>query len=601
MKSIRVLIIIVLIGVSVVACGGPTGTSTGTTTGASTGTTTGTTTGTPLSAEKTLTVFNIVTPAATGVITGTNIDVTVPFGTSLTALVAAYTTTGKSVTVGSAVQISGTTTNDFTSPVVYTVIAEDATTQKYLVSVTVASATAKDITAFSFASPAAIGVITGTNIAVTVPYGTGVTALVASFATSGASVKVGGTVQTSGATENDFTSPVTYTVTAGDTTTKTYRVTVTVGLNPAKAITSFSMEAGAVWAPRETARDWTAVASSSDGTKLVAFAFSDDVYTSTDSGMNWTARDMGLDWTGVASSSDGTKLAGVSQWSPVFTSTDSGVNWTACTIPVCDWTGIASSSDGTKLVAVPKAQTIFTSSDSGVNWSNHESMRDWSAVASSSDGTKLVATVNPGYIYTSTDSGANWTPRESVRNWSAVASSSDGTKLVATVYGGPIYTSTNSGVTWNQSTMWPGNWSAVASSSDGTKLIAVVSWGYIYTSTDSGANWIGRGSFRYWSAVASSSNGTKLVALEKEGQIYTSSAVSGTITEGAHTIAVSLPTGTAKTALVFKFATTGTTVKIGSTVQVSGVTTNNFTSPLTYTVTAADGTMQDYVVTVTAP
>ena len=71
--------------------------------------------------------------------------------------------------------------------------------------------------------------------------------------------------------------------------------------------------------------------------------------------------------------------------------------------------------------------------------------------------------------------------------------------------------------------------------------------------------------------------------------------------KSAHTINVSLPTGTAKTSLVFSFATTGATVKVGSTVQVSGVTTNDFTNPVTYTVTAEDATTQDYVVTVTAP
>jgi hypothetical protein len=41
-------------------------------------------------------------------------------------------------------------------------------------------------------------------------------------------------------------------------------------------------------------------------------------------------------------------------------------------------------------------------------------------------------------------------------------------------------------------------------------------------------------------------------------------------------------------------------VKIGSAIQVSGVTPNNFTSPVTYTVTAADGSIQNYTVTVRA-
>lgn len=39
---------------------------------------------------------------------------------------------------------------------------------------------------------------------------------------------------------------------------------------------------------------------------------------------------------------------------------------------------------------------------------------------------------------------------------------------------------------------------------------------------------------------------------------------------------------------------------VGATVQVSGVTANDFTVPLTYTVTAGDGTLVTYVVTVTS-
>ena len=64
------------------------------------------------------------------------------------------------------------------------------------------------------------------------PYGTDVTALVATFTTTGTGVTVGAVAQTSGTTSNDFTSPVAYTVTAADSTTSTYTATVAVGLQP---------------------------------------------------------------------------------------------------------------------------------------------------------------------------------------------------------------------------------------------------------------------------------------------------------------------------------------------------------------------------------
>jgi len=95
--------------------------------------------------------------------------------------------------------------------------------------VTVAASPAKAITAFSFASPAATGVVNESlhTIALTVPYGTNVTALVPTIAITGASVS-----PASGAA-HDFSSPVTYTVTAADATTQTYAVTVTVAAPPA--------------------------------------------------------------------------------------------------------------------------------------------------------------------------------------------------------------------------------------------------------------------------------------------------------------------------------------------------------------------------------
>ena len=76
--------------------------------------------------------------------------------------------------------------------------------------------------------------------------------------------------------------------------------------------------------------------------------------------------------------------------------------------------------------------------------------------------------------------------------------------------------------------------------------------------------------------------------------------VAGTIDEAEHTITVIMPSGTDVTNLVATFTTsTGASVTVGSTPQVSETTPNNFTSPVTYTVTAADAKTQDYTVTVT--
>ncbi len=67
---------------------------------------------------------------------------------------------------------------------------------------------------------------------------------------------------------------------------------------------------------------WQPVASSADGTKLVAVVNSGKIYTSSDSGETWVARDSDRGWISVASSADGTKLVAVVYSSKIYTSSD---------------------------------------------------------------------------------------------------------------------------------------------------------------------------------------------------------------------------------------------------------------------------------------
>jgi len=366
---------------------------------------------------KALTSFSFASPAATGTITESSktVAISVPFGTDLTALVATFVSTGASVKVGTVVQTSGTTPNNFTSPVTYTVVAADGSTQAYVVTVTVGANTAKALTSFSFASPAATGTITESSktVAISVPFGTDMTALVATFVSTGASVKVGTVVQTNGTTPNNFTSPVTYTVVAGDGGTQAYVVTVTVGANTAKALTSFSFASPAV-------------------------------------------------------------------------------------------SGTVTESSKTVALTVPFGTNV----------------------------TALVAT------FVSTGASV---------------------KVGAVVQ--------TSGTTPNNFTS-PVTYTVVAGDG-GTQA-------YIVTVTV-GANTA--------KALTSFS--------------FASPTVSGTVTESSKTVALTVPFGTNVTALVATFVTTGASVKVGTVVQTSGTTPNNFTSPVTYTVVAADGSTQEYVVTVT--
>ena len=68
-------------------------------------------------------------------------------------------------------------------------------------------------------------------------------------------------------------------------------------------------DSGATWTARASTQDWQAIASSADGTKLVACVVNGQIYTSSDSGVTWNARASNQGWYSVASSADGTKLA----------------------------------------------------------------------------------------------------------------------------------------------------------------------------------------------------------------------------------------------------------------------------------------------------
>ncbi|MEQ1532420.1 MAG: ice-binding family protein [Sideroxydans sp.] len=194
--------------------------------------------GTPASASKDMTAYSLA--GVTGTITGSSIAVTMPHGTNVTALIATFTTTGANLKVGTSTQSSGTTTNNFTAPVIYTVTAEDGTTATYTVSVNVSVSSANAMTTYSLAGISGTINKTAKTIAVTLPFGSSTTQ-VATFTSTGMSVKVGTVMQVSGITANDFTAPVAYIVTSADGTPVTYTVTVNVALITDKAITAYSI------------------------------------------------------------------------------------------------------------------------------------------------------------------------------------------------------------------------------------------------------------------------------------------------------------------------------------------------------------------------
>lgn len=88
--------------------------------------------------------------------------------------------------------------------------------------------------------------------------------------------------------------------------------------------------------------------------------------------------------------------------------------------------------------------------------------------------------------------------------------------------------------------------------------------------------------------------------LDSLNSAFTGGDRTGTIDYAANTIAIAVPAATTVTALVASFTlSTGASAKVSSTPQVSGTTSNNFTSPVAYIVTGANGTTRTFTVTVT--
>ena len=186
-----------------------------------------------------ITAFSLPSQTGSAVINSAaaTISVNVPLGTSLTAVTPSTLTISANATINPTPSVS----RDFSSPVTYTVTAQDGTTSKvWTVTMNVIASTEKDITAFQLA-PSQIGaaVINATagTIVVSMPLGSALTSVVPTTLTISNLASVNPTPSVS----RDFSSPVTYVVTAQDNSTKTWTVAVTL-VDPNATYTDYQAE-----------------------------------------------------------------------------------------------------------------------------------------------------------------------------------------------------------------------------------------------------------------------------------------------------------------------------------------------------------------------
>ena len=283
---------------------------------------------------------------------------------------------------------------------------------------------------------------------------------------------------------------------------------------------------------------WKFVVVSSNGSRMVALD-SGGAYLSTDYGATWKpSSDLRLsNCLSVASSTDGSRLLAGQSGGGLFTSSDFGVTWALRTnAPTANWEFVASSADGIHLIAVQSSGTVYTSGDSGATWTLRPSAPRIGCVASSADGSRLVAANGSG-VYVSSDYGGNWILRSGAPPYvQSVASSIDGSRLLVAQNAGGIFTSADYGVTWtNRSALLPEGYfsHSVAFSGDGSRIVdfrgspyGPASWA-VYTSADYGATWTRQSgptpAAVYGLAAATSADGRYVVAVLDGGAIQTSS------------------------------------------------------------------------------
>lgn len=160
--------------------------------------------------------------------------VNVPFGTDLTAL-APTITVSPAATVN---PLSGSTQN-FESAVVYTVTAENGASQDWTASIIEVSSTATDILSFTLDEQTMDASINSTEHTVTIEVerGTDLTNLTPTLELS-----PGATSSPESGVSQDFSTSVTYTITAEDAiTTQDWTISVTEALNTENDIVSFEL------------------------------------------------------------------------------------------------------------------------------------------------------------------------------------------------------------------------------------------------------------------------------------------------------------------------------------------------------------------------
>lgn len=166
-----------------------------------------------------------------GKIENNTITLSFPESVALDRITATFTFNGKEVHIAGTKQVSGFNSNDYTKPIVYTIVAEDLSEVNYRV---IIQFNEEELTFSSFSFEKSTNpllqkdyllTIASEEITSRVPASS--KSLIATFETSAKEVFIDGVPQVSGVTLNDFSKPVTYTLISESGFKKSYSINIT--------------------------------------------------------------------------------------------------------------------------------------------------------------------------------------------------------------------------------------------------------------------------------------------------------------------------------------------------------------------------------------
>lgn len=284
-------------------------------------------------------------------------------------------------------------------------------------------------------------------------------------------------------------------LTAGDTISGTIAVAAVDG-----GFLYLSLDAGVNWTPTASEQEWTSVFVSGTGIDFFVIGATrnsvlwrgSQTLTST---LNWTvvggAGGVTRDWVAVTGMSSGPKVVAAAYNDFLYYSSDSGNTFAAATGTSAQWVAVAVNTTNNLAIALSTNTSPFVSYNAGASWSTafYEPVRNWSAVCASpgvdNPSYHFFATLANGGIYGIYYDGSLWvftlldaTPRL----YTAIASNE--TVMFATVRDGAMYQSfTGSETTWTPVTI-PRAWNTIAIDARSQTAVASVAGGQLYVATD---------------------------------------------------------------------------------------------------------------------